>query len=165
MAYVASAVTRAFLDLLNAKSGVAGQLALRLQLGELRLPEVPFPGIAEQHTAVDLSDRAQGHKYPQVLVYCERIQNLQTEKFRRFSGRADLVAEVRHSQDRLEELEERTHLYVEAVLAVLEDCRGEWGAGIYYCGKYEVKFEAVKRGGKNFVKVARVSVPVEINIA
>jgi hypothetical protein len=28
-----------------------------------------------------------------------------------------------------------------------------------------VKFEAVKRGGKNFVKVARVSVPVEINIA
>lgn len=165
MTYPASTVTRALMDILTAAGGVKGQIALRLQEGPLRFEEVPYPRIAEHHAAVDVTDKAQGNKYPQILVYCERVHNLQTEKFRRFSGRVDAVIEVRHSQDRLEELEQWTHLYAEAVTAVLEGCRGEWRPGVYYCGKYEVKYEAVKHGGRNFVKTVRVMLPVDVNIA
>ncbi|MEZ5398297.1 MAG: hypothetical protein R2729_01430 [Bryobacteraceae bacterium] len=100
-----------------------------------------------------------------MVTYCERIQNQQNEKFRRFSGVVTMAVEVRNSQDRLEGLEERTHLYVESLLEVLEDCRGEWRPGVYYCGKYEVKYEPVKHGGKNFVHVATVTLPLDVNIA
>ncbi|MFN7920745.1 MAG: hypothetical protein U0Q16_11645 [Bryobacteraceae bacterium] len=158
-------MTRALLDLLTAAGGVKGQMALRLQDGPVRLDEIPYPRIVEHHAAIEVTDKAQGTKYPQILVYCDRVHNLLTEKFRRFSGRVDAVVEIRNSQDRLDELEQWTHLYTEAVLAVLEGCRGEWREGVYYCGKYEVKFEAAKHGGKNFVKVVRVMLPVDVNIA
>src|ERR1700681_2244330 len=89
-------------------------------------------------------------------VYADRVQNLLTEKFRNFSGKVRTVAEVRASQDRIEGLEEKVRLYVDAVTQVLDANRGPWGQGMFFTGGYEVKFEPVQYGGKNVLQVAKV---------
>jgi hypothetical protein len=35
---------------------------------------------------------------------------------------------------------------------------------MYSSGQYEVKFEPVKPGGKRFLQVARITVPVQVNL-
>ena len=61
---------------------------------------------ASQNVAADLAERSDGAKYPAVNVYCEKIVNKLKEKFRTFSGTAQMVVELRHSQDRLEGLQD-----------------------------------------------------------
>ena len=39
-------------------------------------------------------------------MYCEKIVNDLTEKFRTFSGTVQMAIELRHSQDRLEGLQD-----------------------------------------------------------
>ena len=46
---------------------------------------------------------------------------------------------------------------------MLEGSLGEWGAGMFYGGGYEVAFGAVKRGGRNFVQAAKVTFEVEVS--
>ena len=165
MASVASVTTTALLDLLTAEtSGVTARLWARLRESDKNIGELVTPRIIEGNVAAETFDKAQGGKYPQIVVFCERVKNAMAEKFNRFSGTADLVVEVRHSQDRIEELEQRTQLFTEAVLSVLEDSRGEWAQGVYYTGEYEVKFEQVKHGGRNLLQTARVKVPVTVRI-
>jgi hypothetical protein len=165
MTFVASITTDALSGLLSSPTGVASRLLGRLPEPGSQMPAFPPPEIVVGNIALDLWERALGGRFPQIVVYCVRVENLLVEKFRTFSGAAHLVIEVRNSQDRLEGLESRTHIYSEAVLEVLEDARGEWRTGVYYCGKYEVKFEPVRHGGKNFVQVAKIMVPVEVHIA
>ena len=97
------------------------------------------------------------------LLYVDRVENLLTEKFRRFSGRVDLAIEIRVSHDRIGDVEQQTQAYVDSVTAVLEECRGEWADGVYFGGKYEIKFGAVKRGGRNFLQSTIVTAPVEVS--
>ena len=54
-------------------------------------------------------------------------------------------------------------MYVDAVCALLDDSRGDWGDGAFYAGGYEVAFEAVARGGKNFLQRAKVKFEVEVS--
>jgi hypothetical protein len=89
-------------------------------------------------------------------VYCEQIVNQMTEKFRTFSGTVQMTVEIRHSQDRLEGLQAGLDLYVDAMTAVLDTSRGDWGDGAFYGGGYKVAFSAVKQGGKNFIQVAKI---------
>ena len=58
--------------------------------------------VRAQNVAADLAERSSTVKYPAVNVYCEKVVNQLTEKFRTFSGTAQMAIEVRHSQDRLE---------------------------------------------------------------
>lgn len=164
MSHVATAATAAMTELLTGQKGIDYRLAQRLLDAGGPLSELVSPLVRGGQVSVEMSDKAQGAKYPQVFVYCDRIQNLLREKFRVFSGTVQVAVEVRHSQDRLEGLQERAQLYTEAILEVLEDCRGEWRQGFCYGGKYEVKFEPVRHGGKNFVQSVRITVPVEVNI-
>ena len=164
MTSIASVTTRALMDLLTANPGVAGRVAERLRESNQPVTELAAPRVVEGYAAAELMDRAQGGPYPQISVYCERVRNSLREKFNRFSGTVDLVVEVRHSQDRLEELQPRTQMFSEAVVAVLDDARGDWAEGIYYTGEYEIKFEPVRHGGRNFLQVARVRVPVEARV-
>lgn len=164
MSQIATVTTRALSSLLAGQKGVAYRVADRLIAAEGSLAELTTPLIRAGNIAVDLTDKAHGAKYPQMFVYVDRIQNTLREKFRTFSGTVQLAVEIRHSQDRLEGLQDRAQLYTEAVLDVLEDCRGEWGEGLCYGGKYEIKFEPVRHGGKNFVQSVRVIVPVDVNI-
>ena len=76
--------------------------------------------------------------YPSLNVYCEKIANTLKEKFRSFSGSVQMTIEVRHSQDRLDGLQDALELYVDSVTQVLDAERGDWGSGMFYAGGYEV---------------------------
>lgn len=164
MSQVATLAASALVDLLTSEMGVAKRLFERLS-GEPNLTNrYPEPAVQAAHLKHDQWEKAQVVKYPQLVVYCERIRNLQTEKFRKFSGEVDLVVEVRNSGDHMTGLEQSTLLYVEAVTDVIEDCRGEWRQCVYSTGQYEVKFDAAQPGGRRFVQTARITVPVQIRL-
>lgn len=115
------------------------------------------------NASLEISEKTGHAQYPAVLVYCDKLSNSMKEKFRRFSGKARMVIEVRHSQDRLEAIETNLQVYVDSVCALLDDARGDWGSGSFYPGGYDVSYEAVTRGGKNFVQRAKVSIDVEVS--
>jgi len=119
--------------------------------------------ILAQHASAEISEKAGHAHYPALLVYCDKISNTLKEKFRQFSGKAHVVVEVRHSQDRLETIETNLQVYVDAVCALLDESRGDWGGGSYYTGGYEVSYEAVARGGKNYLQRAKVGFDVEVS--
>ena len=148
LANIATEASTALRELLESRDGLGGGGALAAAQ------------ILAQNVGAELMDRAAGAKYPQVCVYCERIVNDQREKFPRFSGTARLVAEIRVSQEHLEGLEVRTLVCVDEVTAVLGRNRGEWREGLYFGGRYEVEIEGVRRGGRNFLQVAKVKVEV-----
>ncbi len=129
------------------------------------LMEAGFEGAAmrAQNAAADLVERAGAVRYPLVTVYCEKVINDLREKFRSFAGTAQIAIEVRHSQDRLEGLEETIEQQTDALTAALSASRGDWGEGIYYAGGYEVSFGRVARGGKNFTQVAKVTFEIGVS--
>jgi hypothetical protein len=119
--------------------------------------------ILAQNASADITEKAGHAHYPALLVYCDKMSNTQKEKFRQFSGKAHLVVDVRHSQDRLETIESNLQVYVDAVCALLDESRGDWGGGSFYTGGYEVAYEPVARGGKNFLQRAKVGFDVEVS--
>ena len=163
MTYASSSSLGALSALLRSQRGVTARLAQVVSERGLPPEALPEPLIQLRSAAAELEDRATGNKYPQLSLYVDRVENLLTEKFRRFSGRVDLAVEIRVSQDRIADLEQQTQAYVDSVTAVLEDCRGEWAEGVYYSGKYEIKFGAVKRGGRNFLQTTIITAPVEVS--
>jgi hypothetical protein len=54
-------------------------------------------------------------------------------------------------------------MYVDAVCALLGDSRGDWGDGASYSGGYQVDYEPVVKGGKNFVQRAKVNFVLELS--
>jgi hypothetical protein len=119
--------------------------------------------VRAQNAAADIVERAGAARYPVVSVYCEKVVNDLREKFRRFSGRAQIAIEVRHSQDRLDGMEDTLEQQTDAITQALGDSRGDWGDGMYYAGAYEVTFGRVARGGKNFTQVAKVTFEIGVN--
>ena len=150
---------------LQAPAGLQQKLGALAEAANFELPIVELDQIQTRNIAVDVLEKSTAFKYPVVLVYAERITNEQKEKFRRFSGKVDLVVEIRITQDRVDELESKLGAYVDAVTGVLESTRGDWGNCVYYPGTYEVVFEAVKRGGTGFAQRARVNLPVHVSVA
>jgi hypothetical protein len=72
-----------------------------------------------------------------------------------------MAIELRHSQDRLDGLQDSLELYIDAVTQVLN--RGDWGEGMFYGGAYEVSFGPVKKGGKNFMQAAKVTFEIGVS--
>ena len=66
--------------------------------------------------------------------------------------------------DFLTSIDTDTQVYVDAVCALLDDARGDWGGGAFYAGGYDVSYEPVVRGGKNFLQRAKVGFEVEISL-
>ena len=162
-AKIGSAVTEKVIQRITGPSGLNSSLAA-LSEADRRLAGTVEPAqIRAQNAASELAERATLLKYPAVNVYCEKITNDLREKFRRFSGTARMSVEVRHSQDRLEELQERLELYVDSVTAALTAARGSWGDGAYYAGGYEVKFGPIKHGGKNFIQAATITFEIGVS--
>ena len=52
---------------------------------------------------------------------------------------------------------------MDAVCALLDDSRGDWGSGAFYTGGYDVSYEPIARGGKNFLQRAKVGFDVEVS--
>lgn len=118
--------------------------------------------VRSQHVSADLAETAPV-RYPVIYVYCERVQNLRREKFRDFSGIVRVVMEVRVSQERLEGIEEQARGLTDAVVSVLLSHRGVWDDGVSYSGSFEINYSPVKRGGKNFLKAAKVTIDIDVS--
>lgn len=119
--------------------------------------------IRPQNVAAELAERSSAMQYPAVNVYCEKIVNSQQEKFRSFSGTVKMAIELRHSQDRLDGLQDDLELYTDALTQMLHTGRGDWGDGMFYGGAYEVSFGPVKKGGRNFIQVAKVTFEIGVS--
>lgn len=164
MAQTGSIVTQKMVgflaDAVTGVNAIVGQLA-----NDSSVPLAPLPPahIVSQNIAFDLTEKAQVVKYPAIHVYTDRVRNQLTEKFRAFSGKARTVAEVRVSEDRIEGIEQQLRLYVDAVTDVLDSNRGSWGQGAFFTGGYEVAYEPVKHGGKNYIQIAKVSFEVDLS--
>lgn len=143
-------------DGVNVRVGAITQSDPALQLAGIR-------AILARNANSEISEKGGQVQYPALLVYCDRLSNMLKEKFRRFSGRAHLVVDVRCSQDRLETIETNLQVYVDAVCALLDDARGDWGGGAFYGGGYDVTYEPVTRGGTNFLQRAKVGFEVEVS--
>ena len=160
MAGPGSAAANHILKLLTSVPGMNGKLDVLAQLENLSLPPLGEKQITIQNISVEIADRSSEAKYPAVYIYCDKIANLLIEKFRSFSGKVHMAVEVRLSQDRLDELERKLQLYVNAITLILEQSRGDWGGGMFYAGGYEVAFGPVKHGGRNFLQIAKITLEV-----
>jgi hypothetical protein len=162
MALIGSAAATRFVEILEApETGVPVNIA---QLAADSGIELPPASVIAQNVKAEIAERVQAVKYPVIHVYVDKIQNRLTEKFRTFSGKVKLVAEIRVSQDRVEEVESRLRLYVEAVTQVLDQNRGDWGQGAFFSGGYEVSFEAVRHGGLNLLQAAKVGFEIDVSV-
>jgi hypothetical protein len=165
MANTGSVATRKVVELLSAReTGLGAAVAQLAEESGVALAALPPAHVTNQNVAADLAEKSQVVKYPVVHVYADRIRNELKEKFRTFSGKVRTVAEVRVSHDRIEGIEERLRLYVDAVTRVLDQNRGSWGEGAFFGGQYEMTIEPVKHGGKNFLQAAKVVFEVDLSV-
>ena len=74
-----------------------------------------------------------------------------------------MTIEVRHSQDKLQGLQDALELYADSVTQMLDSGRGDWGDGMYYPGGYEVAVGTVKSGGKNFMQAAKITFQIAVS--
>jgi hypothetical protein len=163
MLLIAGTSTQKVVGVLAAGSGLPAALeALSVQQG-LTLPRITAQQIIAQNVTPEVSDQSTGDNYPLVYVYCTKVVNALREKFRAFSGEAQMVVEARVSQDRLDQIETNLQAYVDAITQVLDISRGDWGDGIFFDGGYEVTFGGVKHGGRNFLQIAKVAIVLEIS--
>lgn len=159
---IANAVTGKILNRMSGSSGVNARLAALAEAGQNIASPLAAAQIRTQNVAADLAERG-GVQYPALHVYCDKLVNSLTEKFRRFSGTARTTIEIRHSQDRLEGLQDALETYADAVAHSLDEARGDWGDGMYYAGGYEASFGAVKQGGRNFIQSAKITFEVGVS--
>ncbi len=148
---------------MQAETGLSFTVDAVAQRDNLALPPIAVTQIVAQHVAADILEKSAGAQYPRVHLYCEKITNNLKEKFRTFSGTVRLVAEVRASQDRAENLETALMAYVDAVTDVLDSHRGDWGSGYFFTGGYEVTFSPMKHGGKNFLQAAKITFDLNVS--
>ncbi len=134
-----------------------------MEANDPRLKAIGIRSIVSQNASVQITEVAGQAQYPVLLVYCGSVQNTLREKYRAFSGRVHLVVEIRHTQEKLDGIERNTGMFVDAVCALLGEARGDWGDGASYAGGYEVNYEPVAMGGKNFIQRAKVSFAVELS--
>src|SRR5579871_6045352 len=128
MAKTASITARKLVEFLGSSDTGLGPVVADLSSAAgIEAEPIPPEHVGVQNISIALAERSQAVKYPAVYVYSDRVQNLLTEKFRTFSGKVRTVAEVRVSQDRVEGIEDKLRLYVDAVTQVLDSNRGSWG--------------------------------------
>ncbi|MEJ7606974.1 MAG: hypothetical protein WKF37_12090 [Bryobacteraceae bacterium] len=164
MAKIGSIATSQLTGLLRADQGLPSTVANLAMVSEINLAAITEADVLELHLAADLAEKTSTVKYPAIYVYCERVTNGLHEKFKTFAGYADLHIEVRVSHDHVDELQTQLQLYVEAVTDVLDRNRGAWSDGVFYTGGYEIVFQPVKRGGKNFLQTARVQLRTHLSV-
>lgn len=164
MGQSSSIATRKFVEFLRApETGIGAALANLAAETGVPLATIPPEHILRQNVSIALAERSHAVKYPVVQVYSDRVRNVLTEKFRTFSGKIRMIAEIRVSQDRLEGIETQLQLYVEGVVKVLDGRRGSWGEGAFFTGGYEVNFDPVQHGGRNFLQIATISFEVDLS--
>lgn len=160
---LAGTVVASVIQRLNAPTGMNANLAA-LTAGEpLPATLLDCSQIRTANVASEVAERSETLKYPSLNVYCEKITNSLTEKFRTFSGTLSLAIDIRHSQDRLDGLQDTLETYIDAITQVLDANRGDWGSGLFYAGGYEAQLGPVKHGGRNFIQTAKLTFQIGVS--
>jgi len=149
--------------MLQQETGLPYAVQAIAELSGIELAPIRAGQIHAINVTPEVAERSAGVRYPGVYVFCDRVRNSLKEKFRNFSGQLRMNAEVRVSNDRIEEVEQSLQLYIDAITTVLDNNRGDWGGGAFFGGAYEINYGQVKHGGKNFVQTARVSFELEMS--
>ncbi len=163
MPEIAAMTTNKLMAILTGGEGVPAAVAALSGAQKFSLAPISAEQIIAQNVTAELAERSTISNYPLIYVYCSKVVNLLREKFRTFSGNAEMTVEVRISQDRLNDMQPNLHWYVDAVTQVLDDNRGDWEDGVFFGGGYELTFGGVKHGGRNFLQVGKISFLVEIS--
>jgi hypothetical protein len=160
MARIQNIATTRFADLLRADEGLA---AVYREVEAADGAAATIPAVLEQFVSADVAEKAAAVKYPVIHVYCDKLVNKFREKFRSVSGTVSLVAEIRVSSDHLQDLQQVLALHVDVVTEVLHRRRGDWGDGIFYAGEYEIAFQPIRRGGRNYLQSALITLEAHIS--
>jgi hypothetical protein len=163
MAGFTGSLTTALVTKLTARADGVNARVGAMEFNDPGIQKLGIKTVLTVNVSVDVSEKAGHAHYPALLVYCDKLTNAMKEKFRSLSGKAHMVVEVRHSQEKLDAIESNLQVYVDAVCALLDESRGDWGAGAFYAGGYDVGYEAVIKGGKNFLQRAKVGFDVEVS--
>jgi len=163
MTTIGNSVTSQVIQMITGSAGVNSGLAALVEPGGAPAGQLGAAQVRSQNVAADVAEKANIVQYPLVNVYCEKISNTLVEKFRTFSGTAQMAIEVRHSQDQLDGLQDAVELYADAVMQTLNSGRGDWGDGMFYGGAYDVSFGPIKKGGRNFIQVAKVTFEIGVS--
>ena len=127
----------------------------------VHLPPLTQENVLRQHIAAKLADENAAVTYPGVYIYCDRMENKLAAKFRRFSGSVFIVADVRVTNERFEDLGEELSRYVEVVRSVLADHQGKWTDELAFGGGFRVKHLKIELGGRNFIQSAEIEVELQ----
>ncbi len=158
-----STASASVIQRLTGTSGVNASLAT---LTLSALPPLLDPAqIRTGNIAPELAERSNTVRYPAANIYCEKIVNSQVEKFRTFSGTMQMAIDLRHSEDRVDNVQAALETYADAVMGVLNGSSGDWGGGMFYGGGYQVAFGPVKHGGKNFIQTAKITFEIGVSIS
>ena len=103
---IGSLITGQVMALLTGTSGVNFCLSALAQANGQPFSPLNEAQVRAQNVAPDIADKSNTMQYPAVNVYCEKIVNNLEEKFRTFSGSVQTTVELRHSQDRLDGLQD-----------------------------------------------------------
>ena len=141
--------------------GANSQLAEISARDMVHLLPLTQENVRTQRIAAKLADENAPVTYPGVYVFCDRMENEMAAKFRRFSGRIFVVADVRVTNERFEGLGEELRRYVEAVRSVLADHQGKWTDQIAFGGGFQVRFRQIELGGRNFIQSAQIEVALQ----
>jgi hypothetical protein len=164
MAKIASDTTYHVVQIMtDTSTGLAPMVAEFALDAGIAEPPLKASHVIPRNVSPEIAEKSTGAVYPSFHVYCDKVNNALREKFRTFSGTARLVVEVRASQDRLENLEQRLGFYVDGITGVLDANRGDWGLGMFYTGGYDIAIAPVRHGGRNFLQIAKVSFDVQVS--
>jgi hypothetical protein len=161
---IAGRATSKLQELLTSPNGLNASLAVLAQSESVTVPPILVTNVFTDNVSSDIAEKSVEPKYTAIYIYCDKMTNALTEKFRNFSGTIEMTIDVRVSQDRLEGIDQTSQLYTAGVTQTLDQNRGDWGQGLFYAGRYEISFGPVKHGGRNFIKSAKVSVQLDASL-
>jgi len=163
---IGSAITGKVIQRMTAPIGGVNANVATLTQGAVSIPGILDPAqVRSGNIASDLAERSDAVQYPAANIYCEKIVNSQVEKFRTFSGKLQMAIDLRHSEDRLDQVQGNLETYTDAVMGVLAASLGDWGGGMYYAGGYQVAIGPVKHGGRNFIQTAKITFEIGVSIS
>jgi hypothetical protein len=163
MANIGMRVARTAMAVFRGQRGLVSALQAAAHEGNIAFAPFELDQIRMTNIAPELAEKTAPVRYPLVHIYCERVNNQLREKFRRFSGKVQIVAEARVSQSHLDGIEQKSQILADAVTEVLDANRGDWGDGMFYTGGYEISYGMVKQGGKNYLQVTKVSFEIDVS--